>query len=299
MDTNAPSQASRPSRPSRTAVLVAQGRAVADGRLAVGRFSDPAAITLLRDDERVPVELVRAGTVPTATRDRMNYEMVQACAEVMVPRTVAIDDAIAERAAPQVVILGAGLDSRAWRMGELAGVPVFEVDQPASQQDKRMRAIGLEMPKADVRFVAVDFGRDRLDAALEEAGHDAGRATTWVWEGVVPYLTRPEVRDTMRVVSMRSAPGSRLVVCYQLPALTAVFGRLVARAMARVADQPDPWAHEPRRSGWTAAAMRELLAANGFIVRRDEDLLALAGALPIEIHHRRSLQASRVAVADR
>src|SRR5215471_9143121 len=94
-------------RPSHTAVLVAQGRAVADGRLAMARFADPVARSLLRDDERVPVDQVRAGTIPDNARQRMTYEMVQACGEVMVPRTVAIDDAIAERASPQVVTLGA------------------------------------------------------------------------------------------------------------------------------------------------------------------------------------------------
>jgi O-methyltransferase involved in polyketide biosynthesis len=104
---------------SRTAVLVCQGRAAADGRIAVGRFADPVAVTMLRDQERVPVDRVRAGTQPAGWTERVDYEAVRACAELMVPRTIAIDEAVRARPAPQVVILGAGLDARAWRMKEL------------------------------------------------------------------------------------------------------------------------------------------------------------------------------------
>jgi O-methyltransferase involved in polyketide biosynthesis len=83
-----------PSRPSRTAVIVCHGRAAADDGLAVGRFSDPVALRLLADDERLAVEQVRA------------------CAEGVVPRTVAIDEAVRRAGHRQVVVLGAGLDTR-------------------------------------------------------------------------------------------------------------------------------------------------------------------------------------------
>ena len=122
-------------RASATAVLVAQGRAVADGRLAVGRFADPTARWLLRDDELVDVDVARGEAPPRGWSARIGYEMLRANAEVMAPRTVAIDDAVRAAASPQVVILGAGLDGRAWRMAELGGADVFEVDHPASQRD--------------------------------------------------------------------------------------------------------------------------------------------------------------------
>ena len=127
-------------RASHTAVLVCQGRAVAHGRMAEGRFADPTAMTLLREDERVPVRRVWEGTVPNGWAARLAFEMLRATTEVLVPRTVAIDDAVRARLADQLVIVGAGLDGRAWRMPELAGVRVFEVDHPASQRDKRDRA---------------------------------------------------------------------------------------------------------------------------------------------------------------
>ena len=277
---------------SRTAVLVCQGRAVAHGRLAVGRFADPTAAVLLRGPELAGVERVRSGVVPQGWGARVEFEMLRASAEVMVPRTVAIDEAVRARPAPQVVILGAGLDGRAWRMPELADVEVFEVDHPSSQRDKRDRVGDLRALAGSVRFVPVDLTRDRLDAALASAGHQPAVATTWVWEGVVPYLRRAEVTATVEVVSDRSAAGSRLVVNYQSPALSAGVGRLAARAMTALAG-------EPRRSSWTPAAMRELLAGHGFTVVSDEDLLTLAGKLPIPVRQRRSLATGHVAVADR
>ncbi len=79
---------------SSTAVLVCQGRAVADGRYAVDRFSDPVAWHLLDPGERVVVEQARAGHPPDGGRDRMAYELVRRTGLLMVPRTIAIDDAV-------------------------------------------------------------------------------------------------------------------------------------------------------------------------------------------------------------
>lgn len=288
-----------PDEASRTAVLVCEGRAVAQGRLAVGRFDDPTAMRLLREDERGPVLRARSGIAPKAWRDRIEFEMLRANAEVMVPRTVAIDDAVSERPAAQVVVLGAGLDGRAWRMRGLATVDVFEVDHPASQRDKRDRVGELQPLARSLRFVPVDFTGDDLDGALAAAGHDASAATTWVWEGVVPYLAPADVETTARVVSRRSAPGSRLVVNYQAPAVTARIGRRLAGFLATLAGRPDPLAREPQRSAWTPAAMRDLLSGQGFAVVRDDDLLSVADRLGMPGRNRRSLRIGRVAVADR
>jgi len=284
---------------SQTAVLVCQGRAAAHERAAPGRFTDPTAMALLRDDERVPVEQVRAGATPKGWGERVPFEMIRASAEIMVPRTIAIDDAVRERQAPQLVILGAGLDGRAWRMTELADVDVFEVDHPASQQDKRDRLGDLSPLSRTLRYVPVDLTHDRLDAALDAAGQQPTTPTTWVWEGVVPYLSRADVDDTAAVISARSAPGSRLVVNYQSPAMSAAGGRLVARAMTALAGRSSPWASEPRRSSWTPGGMRELLTRHGLAIVRDDDLLSLAEQLRVPIKQRRSLRTGRVAVADR
>jgi methyltransferase (TIGR00027 family) len=282
---------------SRTAVLVCQGRAAADGLVAAGRFADPTAMALLRTSERAAVQWVRDGAAPRGWQQRVDYESVRASAELIVPRTVAIDDAVRAHPSPQLVILGAGLDGRAWRMPELAGVTVFEVDRPATQQDKRDRAAGLS--GTPPTFVPVDFRHDRLDEALATAGHRADRTTTWIWEGVVPYLTEAQVAATVTVLSACSAPNSRLIVNFQIPAMSATLGRLAARALMASTGRSSVWANEPRRSTWTSAAMADLLARHGYAVTHDQDLLETAGVLMTPIHRRTSLGNSRVMVADR
>jgi methyltransferase (TIGR00027 family) len=282
---------------SRTAVLVCQGRAAADGLIAVGRFADPTAMPLLAPEEREAVQWVRDSVVPRQWRQRVDYETVRASAEVIVPRTVAIDDAVRAHRSPQLVILGAGLDGRAWRMPELAEVAVFEVDQPASQRDKRDRAASL--PGRPPVFVPVDFSRDSLSEALLAAGHHADQATTWIWEGVVPYLTEEQVAATAAAVAGCSAPNSRLIVNFQTPATSTSLGRLAARMLMRSTGRSSFWADEPWRSAWTPDAMAGLLASHGYTVTSDEDLLATAAKLAIPVRHRRSLRHGRVMVADR
>lgn len=284
---------------SRTAVLVCQGRAAAHGRLAPGRFDDPIASMLLRDDELAVVEEVRSGVPPRGWASRMEFEQVRAVAEGMAARTVAIDDAVRARATPQVVILGAGLDARAWRIAELAHATVFEVDHPGSQRDKRHRIAALPPPTGPVTFVPVDFTTDRLDNSLHAAGHQADKPTTWIWEGVVPYLTRTEVAATVQTLGTVSAPGSRLIVNYQSPTPAVILGRRLARAMRLLSRSPDPMAREPWRSTWTPANMRDLLARHGFEVVSDTDLLTVAEALTIPARNSRSLRSGRVLIADR
>jgi methyltransferase (TIGR00027 family) len=283
---------------SRTAVMVCQGRAVADGRFAPGRFADPVAMPLLRPDEQELVQQVRSESPPKDMGGRMAYEMVKASAMIIVPRTVAIDDAIIAHRAPQVVILGAGLDARAWRMDALAGVPVCEVDRPASQRDKQDRAKGLPADRAP-HYVPVDFGEDDLGEALEAAGHDAGKPTTWVWEGVVPYLTRDEVALTVGQVAERSAAGSRLIVNYQAPSVSGVITRRVVGGVLAAVRRSNPWATEPWRSAWSASGMSQLLARHGFVVRDDHDLLATAVTLDAPLGPRPSQRNGRVVIAER
>jgi methyltransferase (TIGR00027 family) len=136
-------------------------------------------------------------------------------------RTLALDavvrDAVAG-GARQLVVLGAGLDARAWRMPELGDATVFEVDHPSTQAYKRPRIAARRATARDVRFIAIDFERDRLDDVLARAGHDATAATAWLWEGVTPYIARDATRSTLAAVARRSAAGSRVAVTYATPA---------------------------------------------------------------------------------
>ncbi|WP_437797927.1 class I SAM-dependent methyltransferase [Sorangium sp. So ce693] len=262
----------KPGRASRTAELVCMGRAAAHGATTVTRFSDPTAMALLPDEVRARVERFRAGVTPKGLRGRLGRAYLERQSKVMVARTVAIDDAIRGATSPQLVILGAGLDGRAWRMPELRDVVVFEVDHPDSQRDKRSRVGALSPCARDIRWVPVDFERDALDGALAKAGHDPARPTTWIWEGVVMYLTPADVEATLAVLAQRSAAGSRLVILYHSPALMLrVVGLLVRRL------------GEPLRSAFTADAMRALLARHGFGVTADEDIHGIGAALSPDV----------------
>lgn len=286
------------SNPSRTAVLVCQGRAVADGRIDAGRFDDPTAILLLTPDEQAEVEVVRSGIVPQSLGERMDFERLRAVAEIMVPRTLAIDEAVTAKLRSQLVILGAGLDGRAWRLTELADVDVFEVDHPASQLDKKARMDRLEPTARSIQFVAVDFSRDSLDAKLAAAGHDRNIPTTWIWEGVIQYLTRDEARSSLRSIAAVSAPGSGLVLNYQSRSLYATLGRRLMTLLTKVSGSTNPMASEPWRSSWTPETVKKLLAANDFTVVNDEDLVSIGRRLSLTEPSKRYSGHGRVATAN-
>jgi methyltransferase (TIGR00027 family) len=264
-------------------------RAMAHGASSVARFSDPTALALLPEEARSMVEVLRSSAPPKGLRARFTRLHHLRRSKMMIARTVAIDDAVREVASPEVVILGAGLDGRAWRMPELRDVVVFEVDHPDSQRDKRARVGALTQAAREVRFVPVDFQNDALGDALREAGHDAARPTTWIWEGVVMYLTPREVEATLATIAQRSAPKSRLVVAYHSPALIS---KVVGVFLRRIG--------EPLRSAFTAPAMRDLLARHGFAVVRDSDLHAIGLTLSQDIAHATNvLRHMRIVVADR
>ena len=274
---------------SRTAVLVCMGRAVGHKTGRVARFSDPTALALLPDDARARLDRFDPEVRPRGLRARLYDGYLRNQSKLMVARTVAIDDAVREAAHTQLVILGAGLDGRAWRMPELRHITVFEVDHPDSQRDKRARVPRLTPASQDIRFVPVDFTRDSLDDALAKAGHDATRPTTWIWEGVVMYLTPADVEATLAIVARRSAPGSRLAVNYHAPApMRWVVGFVVRRL------------GEPLRSVFRPAAMAALLVKHGFVVVRDDGIPTISASLTTDrASQSRFTSHFRVAVADR
>jgi methyltransferase (TIGR00027 family) len=259
-------------RGSRTAELVCMGRALAHGLVEPERFQDPTALTLLPEEARRRVEQARRAPLPRTFRERLRQGYFQTQSRMMVARTVAIDDAVRAAQTPQLVILGAGLDGRAWRMPELRDVAVFEVDHPDSQRDKRARAAKLEPASTDIRFVPVDFERDELDGALAAAGHDPQRPTTWLWEGVVMYLTLADIEATLAVMERRSARGSWLVVAYHQPSwVLSVVGLYLRR-----------W-REPLRSAFKPAEMRALLGRFGFTTQSDRDITEIGRQLSPEV----------------
>jgi methyltransferase (TIGR00027 family) len=133
-----------------------------------------------------------------------------------VARTRLIDDWVVEAIAKgcrQLVVLGAGFDGRAWRLPDLSGLPVFEVDHPSTAAEKsgRLKALGADPSR--VVSVALDFDRASLADCLATAGFDATKVTIVVWEGVTNYLTEKAVLSVF-AWARTLAPGSRLAFTY-------------------------------------------------------------------------------------
>jgi methyltransferase (TIGR00027 family) len=113
----------------------------------------------------------------------------------------------------QVVILGAGFDSRAYRLPGLRGVRVFEVDHPDTLAIKRRVLARLLVVPSNVHFVATDFNQRDLVAAMTSAGYRESARSFFLWEGVTNYLTEAAVDSTLRWCS-RASPGSRVLFTY-------------------------------------------------------------------------------------
>ena len=225
------------------------------------KFHDPTARIFLNPKGKLSL----AKTEDAARgKSGIKVEMARAMADMIGLRTVAIDTAVRDAiatGATQLVILGAGYDGRAWRMPELAGVRVFEVDHPATQGDKRAHVSELPPAIGQVSFVAIDFEKESLTDVLDRAGHDRASPTCWIWEGVVMYLTRDAMRATLAGIADRSAPGSTLIVNYH-----TLHRRFLARLIFRLIG-------EPQISAWTPAQMADDMRAVGFVVREDSGML--------------------------
>jgi methyltransferase (TIGR00027 family) len=264
-------------------------RALADaGLTSVPGFHDPTAQAMLSPPWTERLEKARAAV--TSGESSTLIETARAAADFMAVRTAALDTIVRDevrRGTTQLVILGAGMDGRAWRMPELAQSRVFEVDHPDTQRYKREHTQSLPMAAAQTTFVAVDFEREDLGERLAAAGHDSNAPSTWLWEGVVMYLTRSAMRATLATISSRSAPGSGLVVNYQSEQRRGLMAMLLR------------WWGEPMRSAYTPHEMTAELGQQRYHVDEDLDFpqwAARLGAAPLTYG---AARASRIALARR
>lgn len=126
-----------------------------------------------------------------------------------------VEDVLEAGTFGQYVILGAGLDSFAWRRPDvLASTRVFEVDHPATQAWKRDRAEIMALPRSEQHvFAPVDFERETLDAGLASVGFDPSASTLFSWLAVMPYLTLDAIETTLRGLA-GAAPGSQIALSY-------------------------------------------------------------------------------------
>ncbi len=119
-------------------------------------------------------------------------------------------ETLAGKARSQVVLLGAGLDTRAARLFVAKPRPVrfFEVDHPSSQKLKLAKLGELDYPKDSATYVACDFEKNDFVTELARAGFDAGEPALFIWEGVTTYLTEQAVRATLHRIATACEPHS-------------------------------------------------------------------------------------------
>lgn len=201
---------------SRSALGAAFLRAIENRRPPAQRlFADPLARNLLTGSYRALFGLTRIPGMQSFFLSR--GDRPSGVVGGLLGRTCYIDDALSSALADgiaQVVILGAGLDSRAHRIPNIEQAHVFEVDQPATIAYKRERLAQIlgELPP-NVTHIPLDFDHQRLDAALFDAGFRPEERAFFIWEGVSQYLIAAAVDATLRLVASCAA-GSRIVFTY-------------------------------------------------------------------------------------
>src|SRR5262245_24716009 len=175
-----------------------------------------------------------------------------------------VEDRLTAGAFTQYVILGAGLDSFAWRRPDLLrSVKVFEVDHPASQEWKLERVRHLALPVNDAQvFVPVDFEAEPLRDALHAAGFDWGRPALFSWTGVAPYLTPQAITSTLHTIA-GAAAGSEVSFSYLaeesvLDDVGEEFMRIYAPLAASLG--------EPLQPGWPVVEIERLISQCGLTV---------------------------------
>jgi len=191
-----------PGEPSRTALAAATHRAahqlLEDGCI----FADPLALRILNAEP--DAVLATASAEPARSPIRLFIACRHRVAEDRVAQAVAAG-------VRQVVILGAGLDTGAYRSPHGLDVSWFEVDHPATQawKQRRLRQAGIEVP-AFLQYVPIDFETEILGERLAAAGFDDAAPSIFVWLGVVPYLSEAAIFGTLAFIA--GLPGGAEVV---------------------------------------------------------------------------------------
>jgi methyltransferase (TIGR00027 family) len=241
--------------PSRTAIAVSVLRAVAAHPLRDG-VVDPLAVRAL---PQVPACFVRwCGPLLRLPGIELlwRYAWVGLASHVVL-RTLRIDEAVSDAlrgGVRQLVLLGAGFDTRALRLAAPAGAHTWEIDHPDTQAAKAAR-----MPDSPARYVPVDFLRDDPGDQLVRAGFNAAAPAVVIWEGVTPYLPTAATEASLASMARVLAPGSVLLVTFCLPELTSLVrtqGERAHRVFRRIG--------EPLLGVQPEAAFHARLRAAGF-----------------------------------
>jgi methyltransferase (TIGR00027 family) len=239
---------------------------------------DPIAVPLL-GAHFSPVELERA-----------MHPVSKAFRSFMAARSRFAEDRLAEavaRGVRQYVVLGAGLDTFAYR-NPFAGLRVFEVDFPATQEWKRVLLSEASIaPPEELTFVPLDFEHRTLGDGLAEAGFNAQAPAFFGWLGVVPYLTRPAFRSTIGTIAKLPA-GTGVCFDYAIepetlsPSRRAAFDALAARVAAagepfQLFFTPESLEGELRGAGFQAIDHTDAARLNDLYFQNRTDGLGLVG----------------------
>lgn len=256
--------------PSRTAEFVALFRAL-ESRLSADRrlFDDPYAHAFLGARLRAVLALSRVPVTGGLVVDAIDRGWPGARVGVVV-RTRFIDGALGTALADgidQVLILGSGFDTRAYRVPGAERARIFEIDTAATLEIKRARIADLlgRVPP-HVSMVAVDFERENLEAALARTEYRLRAPTVIIWEGVTSYLSAAGVDATLGHLGTLAAPRSRLVFTY-LDHATLEGRRDMPGARATMTAVRR--AGEPFRFGFDPADLPGYLENRGFELRED------------------------------
>ncbi|MET0388324.1 MAG: SAM-dependent methyltransferase [Polyangiales bacterium] len=281
--------------PSFTAFYVALARGVATHEAALSRAcQDPVAQQLLPTPLRLLVQ--RAAASPTTARALRYSQLGMFDHHAM--RTALVDQALHDalaRGARQLVLLGAGLDTRGHRLPALSNTIVFEIDHPLTQGYKQRRANLLQRGAREIRYATCDFERDRFADVLHDAGFDPTQPSCVIWEGVTMYLQEPAVERALDTLSHLCCSGSTLITTYlwQVPTTDVSWGTLrsILQAVA-----------EPLRFDSSTEAMADRLKKHGFDVLADALPITRAddfGVSPLPFPAAAPAERERVVVAER
>jgi methyltransferase (TIGR00027 family) len=259
----------RAGQPSRTADHNALFRALEARRPAAVRIADdPLAVDFLSPEFRVLAEAARLAPVRRLLEMTIDHRWPCVRAGV-VARTRLIDQVVLRELGKvgQVLILGAGFDTRAWRLPGMERVRVFELDHPATQAAKQRVLRRGGRSAVHVSFVPVVFGADDPGRALAASGFTAGAPALVLWEGVTNYLDGETVDATFGLLASVLGPGSLVLFTYVDAGMldgSAVFAgaQTTMRAVAR--------AGEPFTFGFVPSQLPAYLAARGFSLLSDE-----------------------------
>jgi len=240
--------------PKPSALMVAMQRAAHQLLEKPLVLDDPLALTILGDKDQKTLR---------ETLGTYRNPMAQGLRSSVVVRSRLAEDewaAAVERGVRQYVVLGAGLDTSAYRHPAAPGQR-YEVDLPATQAWKRARLqeVGIAIPDA-LRFVPVDFETVSLAEGLARAGFDASQPAYFSWLGVTMYLDEAAVLETLRFIA-GCAKGSSVLLEYVTPlaSLPLMMRIAMKHVAAQLAERGEPW-----KTFFDPAELAAKVAALGF-----------------------------------